>query len=100
MALKVSPEEIQAASHDIRGMIHEYNGALQNYLQQTEANMGPGGWNGPASGSNYNATQDIHQAQTNLTTRWGHLCDILDQGASNYAEQEHINAQRQGAVAQ
>ncbi|TXI55754.1 WXG100 family type VII secretion target [Mycolicibacterium mageritense] len=99
MALKVSPEELQAASNDIRGMIHEYNGALQNYLTQTEGNMGAGGWNGPASNSNYTATQDIHQAQTNLTTRWGNLCDTLDKAASDYAEQERINADKQGAVA-
>lgn len=99
MALKVTPEQLESTAKDIRGMIGEYNGALQNYLQQTESNMGVGGWNGPAAGNNYMASQDIHQAQTNLTTRWNGLCDTLEQAASHYREQENINAQRQAGVA-
>lgn len=99
MALKVTPEQLESTAKDIRGMIGEYNGALDNYMQQTEANMGPGGWGGDAATQNHLATQDIHQAQSNLTTRWGGLCDTLEQAAAHYREQEHINAQRQAGVA-
>lgn len=98
MALKVSPEELQATAQTLRGLIGEYNGALDNYLQQTEANMGAGGWNGPASLANSHATNDIHQAQTNLTTRWSGLADTLERAAAEYANQEQINAQKQAAV--
>ncbi|MBY0288458.1 MAG: WXG100 family type VII secretion target [Mycobacteriaceae bacterium] len=96
--LKVSPEELQATANTIRGLISEYNGALDSYLQQTEANLGAGGWNGPAALANSHATNDIHQAQMNLTTRWGGLADTLERAAAEYANQEQINAQRQAAV--
>lgn len=98
MSLKVTPEELQTAANTIRGLISEYNGALDSYLQQTEANTGAGGWFGPAALANSHATNDIHQAQMNLTTRWGGLADILERESANYANQEEINAQRQAAV--
>lgn len=98
MGLKVSPEELQQTAHTIRGLITEYNSALDHYLQTTESNTGPGGWFGPASGTNLQATQDVHQAQTNLTTRWTGLAETLEHAAASYANQEEINASKQAAV--
>ncbi len=98
MSLKVSPEQLQATSQQIRGLISEFTGALDNYLSQTQANMGAGGWNGPAALANQQATADIHTAQTNLNTRWTNLCDTLDRSAASYASEEETNAQRQAAV--
>lgn len=98
MALKVSPEQLQATSQTIRGLISEFTGALDNYLSQTEANTGAGGWSGPAALANTHATQDIHQAQTNLNTRWSNLADTLDRAAASYANEEEANAQRQASV--
>jgi WXG100 family type VII secretion target len=96
--LKVGPDDLRATSHTIRGLIDEFNGAMQHYLTTTQHLAGAGGWTGPASMANLASTEEIHRAQTNLTTRWSGLCDHIDAAAAQYDEQERINAQRAAAV--
>lgn len=98
--LKVGPDELRATSHQIRGLIDEFNGAMQHYLTTTQNLAGAGGWTGPASMANLASTEEIHRAQTNLTTRWSGLCDQIDSAAAHYDEQERINAQRHAAIGQ
>jgi WXG100 family type VII secretion target len=96
--LKVGPDDLRATAHTIRGLIDDFNGTMQNYLTTTQHLAGAGGWTGPASMANLSSTEEIHRAQTNLTARWGGLCDQLDGAAAHYEEQERINAQRHAAV--
>ncbi len=99
VALKVSPEQLQQTSLGIRGLIDEFKGALDNYLNQTMANSGQGGWWGPASVANSNTTHEIHQAQANLNARWSALCDNIDRSAASYTSGEDENVQRLGQAA-
>jgi WXG100 family type VII secretion target len=96
--LKVGPDDLRATSHTIRGLIDEFNGTMQHYLTTTQNLAGAGGWTGPASVANLASTEEIHRAQTNLTTRWTSLCDQIDAAAAHYEEQERVNAQRHAAV--
>lgn len=97
--LLVSPDQLRSFSNTMRGLIDEYNGVLNNYVQGTQANLGQGGWNGMAAMNNMNSTEEIHQVQTNVSTRWGSLIDVTETSASNYEHQEQVNAAKQAGVA-
>ena len=97
--MKVSPEELMETSNQLRGLISEFYGALDNYRDQTMANTGAGGWWGDAARANSCSTDDIHQAQSNLNARWGSLCDKMDSSAASYIDQEAQNAARAASVA-
>ncbi|MBN7567179.1 hypothetical protein D2E64_12845 [Mycobacteroides abscessus] len=96
--LLVSPDQLRSFASTMRGLIDEYNGILNNYVQGTQANLGAGGWNGLAAQNNMHATEEIHQVQTNVATRWGSLIDVTETAASNYENQEQVNAAKQAAV--
>lgn len=96
--LLVSPDQLRSFASTMRGLIEEFSGVLNSYVQGTQSNLGAGGWNGLAAMNNMNATEEIHQVQTNVGTRWGSLIDVTETSASNYEHQEQVNAAKSAAV--
>jgi WXG100 family type VII secretion target len=100
MALKVGPDELRTAAHNLEQLRDQANATLQNYLSASHDVHAPGAWSGNAAVANISTAEDIHAAQNKLTTQWGELIQTLLQAADRYEEQEQASQSSIASVSQ
>ncbi|MCG5433046.1 WXG100 family type VII secretion target [Mycobacterium sp. MYCO198283] len=100
MALKVGVNELRAAAQNLESLRDQATGTLQNYLNASHDVMAPGAWQGAAAAANINAAEEIHNAQTKLTTQWGELIQTLRAAADRYEQQEESSQSTIASVSQ
>jgi WXG100 family type VII secretion target len=97
--MKVTPEQMIAAANSLDALKDQANGILQNYLNASYNVHGGGSWWGPTAGANTNTAEEIHSAQTKITTRWDNLIQVLRTEAGRYGDTEHQSAATVAGVA-
>jgi WXG100 family type VII secretion target len=100
MALKVGPNELRTAAHNLEQLRDQANATLQNYLNASHDVHAPGSWSGDAAVANVATAEDIHSAQMKLTTQWGELIQTLLSAADSYEQQEQASQSSIASVSQ
>jgi WXG100 family type VII secretion target len=100
MALKVGPDELRAAAHNLEQLRDQANATLQNYLNASHDVHAPGAWSGQAATANVATAEDIHAAQNKITTQWGELIHTLLAAADSYQQQEEASQASIASVSQ
>lgn len=94
----VSPEVMRATANQLEVLRETANATLTSYLNAAHDVNSAGAWNGPASTGNVVSSEEIHQAQNELTVRWQQTIDALRNAANVYESQEENAAAQTSAI--
>ena len=84
----VGADKLRAVATQLDHLCEQANSTLANYLSASHDVHGHGSWSGDAAMANVTTAEEIHNAQTKLTTQWGELIHTLRAAADSYQNQE------------
>jgi len=96
---KVGAPQLVSFSHRMDELSHRAQNVLQRYLDHAETVQGSGTFTGAGGTANIQTSNEVHEAQTRIQTKFQQLNEVVRQAAQGYTSRDEDNAHSITAVA-